>query len=72
MNYNKINETTVVCFELKVVHPRKLDLRQKQIIFISRIAILLLKGSFERIEINFQEKNLRNKKINHSTNFIIP
>ena len=29
--------------EIKVVHPRKLDLRRKEIIFLSRIAKLLLK-----------------------------
>ena len=39
-NADKGNLT--VC--LKVVRSRKLDLRQKQIILLSRIAILLLKG----------------------------
>ena len=37
----------------KVVDPRKLDLRQKKIILLSRIAILLLKGYFGREKINF-------------------
>ena len=33
-------------------HPQKLDLRQKWIILISRIAIILLKGYFEREKIS--------------------
>ena len=45
-----------------VVNPRKLDLRKKQIILLSRIAILLLKGYFEREKINFHEKNLKYRK----------
>ena len=48
---------------LKVVDPRKLDLRQKQIILLSRIAILLFKGYFGREKINFHEKNLKYRKI---------
>ena len=44
---------------LKVVHSQKLGLRKKQIILLSRIEILLLKGSFEREEIILQEKNLK-------------
>ena len=36
---------------LKVVDPRKLDLRQKEIILLSRIAILLLKAYFGREKI---------------------
>ena len=51
-------------------HPRKLDLRQKQIILLSRIAILLLKGYFEREKINFHEKNLKHRKIILLINFI--
>ena len=54
----------------KVVDPRKLDLRQKQIILLSRIAILLLKGYFGREKINFYEKNLQYKKIILLINFI--
>ena len=54
----------------KVVLSQKLDLRLKYIILLSRLAILLLKGLFERKDINFQEKNLKDKKIMHLTNFI--
>ena len=50
------------CF--KVVDPRKLDLRQKQIILLSRIAILLLKGYFGREKINFHEKIIEIQKNN--------
>ena len=54
----------------KVVDPRKLDLRQKQIILLSRIAILLLKGYFGREKINFHGKNLKYRKIILLINFI--
>ena len=54
----------------KVVDPRKLDLRQKQIILLSRIAILLLKGYFGREKINFHKKNLKHRKIILLINFI--
>ena len=37
---------------------------------LSRIAILLLKGSFEPEKIIFHEKNLKCRKIIHFTNFI--
>ena len=50
--------------------PRKLDLRQKQIILLSRIAILLLEGYFEREKIILQEKNLKHTKIILLINFI--
>ena len=53
-----LNET-----RLKVVDPQKLDLRQKQIILLSIIAILLLKGYFGREKINFHEKNFKFRKI---------
>ena len=46
----------IVSFSLKVVDPRKLNLRQKKIILLSRIAILLLKGYFGRENIIFHEK----------------
>ena len=49
-------------------HPRKLDLRQ--IILLSRIAILLLKGYFKREKIILHEKNLKHKKIILLINFI--
>ena len=55
---------------LMVVHPRKLNLREIYIILLSRIAILLLIGSFERKETIFQEKYLIHKQIMHLTNFI--
>ena len=55
---------------VKVVDPRKLDLRQKQIILLSRIAILLLKGYFGREKINFHGKNLKYRKIILLINFI--
>ena len=47
----------------KVVDPRKLDLRQKKIILLSTIAILLVKGYFRSEKINFHEKNLKYRKI---------
>ena len=50
--------------EFKVVDPRKLDLRQKQIILLSRIAILLLKGYSGREKINFHEKKFKIQKNN--------
>ena len=56
--------------EIRVVDPGKLDLRQKQIILLSRIAILLLKGKFGREKINFYEKNLKYRKIILLINFI--
>ena len=56
---------------LKVVDPRKLDLRQKQIILLSRIAILLLKGYFGREKISFNEKNLKYRKIILLINFFL-
>ena len=56
---------------LKVVNPRKLNLRQKLIILLSRIAILLLKGHFEREKIIFHKKNLKHKKIILLINFIV-
>ena len=49
---------------LKEVDPQKLDFRQKQIILLSRIAILLLKGYFGREKINFHEKNLKYRNVN--------
>ena len=55
---------------LKVVRSRKLDPWQKQIILLSRIAILLLKGYFEREKIIFHEKNLKHRKIMLSINCI--
>ena len=55
---------------LKVVRSRKLDLRQKWIILLSRIAILLLKGYFGREKIIFHKKNLKYKKIILLINFI--
>ena len=48
---------------LKVVHPRKLDFRQKQKIFLSIIIILLLKGHFEREKIILHKKSLKHRKI---------
>ena len=48
---------------IEVVDLRKLDLRQEQIILLSRIAILILKGYFGREKINFHEKNLKYRKI---------
>ena len=42
---------------IKVVDPRKLDLMQKLIILFSKIAILLLKGSFEKKRL-FSKKNI--------------
>ena len=51
--------TEMILKILKVVHSQKLGLRKKQIILLSRIEILLLKGSFEREEIILQEKNLK-------------
>ena len=54
----------------KVVDPRKLDLRQKSIILLSRIAILLSKGYFGREKMNFHEKNLKYKKLILLINFI--
>ena len=54
----------------KVVDPRKLDLRQKYIILLSRIAILFLKGYFGREKINFHLKNLKYRKIMLLINFI--
>ena len=56
---------------LKVVDPRKLDLRQKYIILLSRPAILLLKGYFGKEKINFHEKNLKHRKIILLTNIYI-
>ena len=56
---------------LKVVDPRKLDLRKKKIILLSRIAILLLKGYFGREKINFHEKNWKYRKIILIINFIL-
>ena len=47
----------------KIVDPQKLDLRQKQIILLSRIAILLLKSYFEKEKINFHENYLKYRKI---------
>ena len=58
------------CSFFKVVHSQKLDLRQKQIILLSIIEILLLKGQFERKNIIFHEKNLKHKKIILLINFI--
>ena len=49
---------------------RKLDLRQKYIILLTRIAILLLKGYFGREKIDFHEKNLKYRKIILLINFI--
>ena len=40
-------------------HPQKLDLRQKLIILLSTIGILLLKVYFEREKIILNEKNLK-------------
>ena len=57
-------------FFLKVVDPQKLDLRQKWIILLSRIEILLLKGFFEIKKIILQEKNLKHRKIILLINFI--
>ena len=53
-----------------VVDPRKLDFKQKCIILLSRIAILLLNGYFGREKINFHEKNLKYRKIILLINFI--
>ena len=50
-------------FTFKEVNSRKLGLRQKGIILPSKIAILLLKGSFKREKINSHEKNLKDRKI---------
>ena len=55
---------------LKVVDPRKLDFRQKLIILLSIIAILLLKGYFGREKINLHEKKLKYRKIILLINFI--
>ena len=55
---------------IKVFDLRNLDLRQKKIILLSRIAILLLNGYFGREKINFHEKNLKYRKINLLINFI--
>ena len=46
---------------IKVVDPQKLDLRQKYIILLSRITILLLKGYFEREKTILHEKNLKHR-----------
>ena len=53
-----------IIFYIKVVDSRKLDLKQKKIILLSRIAILLLKCYFGREKIEFHEKNL-----NYTKNF---
>ena len=45
---NSKNKILKVADPLKVVYPRKLGLKQKYIISLSRIAILLLKGSFKQ------------------------
>ena len=66
----KNNLLHLLSLEFKVVDPRKLELRQKQIILLSRIAILLLKGYFGREKINFHEKNLKYRKIILLINFI--
>ena len=52
-----------------VVDPRKLDLRRKYIILLSRIAILLLKGYFGRENINFHENNLKYRNNNFINKF---
>ena len=46
---------------IKVVRPQKLGPRQKYIFSLTRIAILLLEGSFERKKIIFHGQN-RNKE----------
>ena len=45
----------------KVVGLRKVSLKQKYIILLSRIGILLLEGSFEREKIIFHERNLKQR-----------
>ena len=60
----------MVRLHLGSFHTRKLDLRQKQIILLSKIAILLLKGYFKREKIILQEKNLKHRKIILLKNFI--
>ena len=56
--FPKSTKTTVIPdYPLEVARPQKLDLRQKYIIFVSRIAILLLKESFKREKIIFYKKN---------------
>ena len=44
-----IGHMTQVVNAFKVVHSQKLSFRQKQIILLQRIAILLLKGLFEKL-----------------------
>ena len=54
----------------KVVQTRKLGLRQKWIILLSRIAILLLKESFKREKIIFGKNHLKHRNVMYLTNFI--
>ena len=64
----KINNSVNCCrFHLRWFGHEKLDLGQKYIILLSKIAILLLKGLFKRKKIIFYKKIW---KIMYLTNFI--
>ena len=64
----KVNKQVI--FNLRQFPSRKIRHWQKQIILLSRIAIILLKGYFQREKIILQEKNSKHRKIIPLINFI--
>ena len=54
----------------QLIHKNQTSGKNMQIILLSRITILLLKGYFERVKINFHETNLKYRKIILLINFI--